>query len=80
MGINVFKKETKKIDKLPPNKAQQRASQMETGGLYATMDNTIMYLGQAFDAWRYKAAPASEVQDCLEALQIIWEEIEARKQ
>jgi hypothetical protein len=80
MGINVFKKETKKIENLPPTKAQQRASKMETSGLYTTMDNTIMYLGQAFDAWRYKSAPASEVKDCLEALQTIWEEIEARKQ
>lgn len=79
MALGIFKKETKKINELPPSKAQERASKLDNSSLYATMDNTIMYLGQAFDAWRYKSAPDSEVKDCIETLQILWEEIEKRK-
>ena len=79
MALGIFKKEENK-QSLPPSKAQQRAAKLDNSGLYTTMDNTIMYLGQAFDAWRYKSAPASEVRDCVETLQILWEEIEKRKQ
>ena len=79
MALGIFKKEEKQHDKLPPSKAQQRAAKLDNNGLYTTMDNTIMYLGQTFDAWRYKDAPASEVSDCVEALQVLWAEIESRK-
>lgn len=79
MALGIFKKEENK-ETLPPSKAQQRAAKLDTSTLYITMDNTIMSLGAAYDGWRYKNTPPSEVRDCVEALQIIWAELESRKQ
>ena len=79
MAINLFKKNLNKLDGMPPSKAAQRASRLDTPSLYGWMDNTIMSLGESFDQWRYKNAPASEVADCIEALQVIWTELESRK-
>ncbi len=80
MALGIFKKEEKSHDKLPPSKAQQRAAKLDNSSLYGWMDNSIMALGASFDAWRFRDAPASEVNDCVEALQVIWSEIEKRKQ
>jgi hypothetical protein len=80
VALGIFKKEEKTHDKLPPSKAQQRASKLDNSALYGWMDNSIMSLGASFDAWRFKDAPASEVNDCIEALQTIWKELESRKQ
>jgi hypothetical protein len=78
VALGIFKKENTK-EPIPPSKAQQRAAKLDTATLYITMDNTIMSLGAAYDGWRYKDTPASEVRDCVEALQTIWSELESRK-
>jgi hypothetical protein len=75
----MFKKDKKNIDGLTPSKAQQRAARTDTASLYTWMDNSIMALGASFDSWRYKDAPASEVTNCVEALEVIWSELERRK-
>ena len=79
MALGIFKKEQVK-EVLPPGKAHQRAAKLDTTTLYMTMDNTIMSLGAAYDGWRYRGTPPSEVRDCVEALQVIWAELESRKQ
>ena len=78
MEIGFFKKNPKSLKDLPLSKAQQRASRLDTPSLYTWMDTTIMSLGSSFDGWRYKSSPSSEVRDCVEALQIIWTELESR--
>ena len=35
------------------SKADSRVAKMETSALSGWMDNSIMSLGQTFDAWRY---------------------------
>lgn len=80
MALNLFRKELKDLNDTSPSRAAQRASRLDTPSLKTWMDNTIMSLGASFDAWRYKDAPASEVRDCVEALQVIWNELESRKQ
>lgn len=78
MALRFFKKDTDSLKDVSPSKASQRASRLETQSLYTWMDNTIMSLGEAFDQWRYKNAPASEISSCLEVLQVIWAELENR--
>ena len=80
MALNLFKKELKDLNDTSPSRAAHRASRLDTPSLKTWMDNTIMSLGASFDAWRYKDAPSSEVRDCVEALQVIWNELERRKQ
>lgn len=79
MALSFFKKELKDLNDVSPGRAAQRASRLDTASLNTWMDNTIMSLGASFDAWRYKDAPSSEVSDCVEALQVIWTELERRK-
>jgi hypothetical protein len=78
MAIGIFKKTLVGLDNQPISKAQQRASRLDTPSLYTWMDTTIMSLGSSFDGWRYKSSPSSEVRDCIEALQVIWAELESR--
>jgi len=79
MALSFFKKELKDLNDVSPGRAAQRASRLDTASLNTWMDNTIMSLGASFDAWRYKDAPMSEVRDCVDALQVIWTELEKRK-
>lgn len=79
MALRFFKKDASTAKGEPPSSAAQRASKVDTPSLYAWMDITIMSLGEAFDQWRYKNAPSEEISNCLEALQVIWAELQNRK-
>ena len=84
--INVKEKEIEKeevgkieAEEKERTRAQVRAERLDTASLYTWMDNSIMSLGASFDSWRYKDAPSSEVASCLEALAVVWSELEKRK-
>lgn len=78
--MKLFKKDTTEtLTGLPKSRAQQRAAKLDNSSLCVWMDNTIMQLGTTFDSWRYHDAPSSEVADCIEALAVIWEELDKRK-
>ena len=78
MALRLFKKDASMLRESSPSKTAQRVSRLDTPSLYTWMDSTIMTLGEAFDQWRYKNAPAGEVAGCLEVLQVIWTELENR--
>lgn len=78
MALRFFKKDIDTVKGESPSRAAQRASRVDTPSLYTWMDSTIMSLGEAFDQWRYKNAPSEEISNCLEALQVIWAELENR--
>lgn len=79
MALRLFKKDKAMLNDVSPSRAAQRASRLDTASLNTWMDNTIMSLGASFDSWRFKDAPDSEVSDCVEALQIIWNELQTRR-
>ena len=56
-----------------------RISKMETQELVTWFNTQIMYLGSAFDSWRYHDEPEAHVSESLEALNELWKEIVARK-
>lgn len=55
-----------------------RASRTETGQLLSWLDTTTISLGSAVDSWRYHNAPKEDVDMCIDALYVIWNELQTR--
>lgn len=77
--MRLFKTNKLLTEKEEKTRAQIRAERLDTPSLYAWMDNCVMSLGASFDSWRYKNAPSDEVTSCIEAIHVVWSEIEKRK-
>jgi len=60
------------------SKADSRVAKMDTSALTGWMDNSIMSLGQSFDAWRFHDGTKEDVSEVLTALNSIWSELEQR--
>jgi hypothetical protein len=56
----------------------ERIQRIETPALLSWFDNTIMSLGMGFDGWRYHGKGTTEVDEALEALNLIWYELKQR--
>ncbi len=77
--MRLFKTEKLLTEEKERTRAQLRAERLDTSSLYTWMDNSIMSLGASFDNWRFKDAPSAEVSSCIEAIAVVWSEIEKRK-
>ena len=77
--MRLFKTNKLLTEEKERTRAQVRAERLDTASLYTWMDNSIMSLGASFDNWRYKDAPSSEVASCIEAIAVVWSELEKRK-
>lgn len=77
--MRLFKKTEPGLNDQTPSKAQQRASLLDAPSLRVWMDTTIMGLGAAFDKWRYHGGPTEQVTEHVEALSVLWNELQKRK-
>lgn len=62
----------------PTKELHPRIKKLDTQSLLSWMDSTLMNVGMAFDAWRYKDQPAEQVNEALDVLNDLWEEISNR--
>ena len=62
-----------------PKKAlHPRVRALDDHSLLMWMDSTLMNVGAAFDAWRYKGKPREQVDESLDVLNDLWEELSKR--
>jgi hypothetical protein len=68
----IFKKEVEK------KHIPARIKNLDRSSLLTWFDNGIMSLGAGFDKWRFHGAKPVEVEEALEALTLIWYELQQR--
>lgn len=56
----------------------RRATRTETGQLLSWLDTSIISLGSAADNWRYHDGSKEDVDMCIDALYVIWNELQTR--
>lgn len=76
--MKLFKKQKSGLQHETPTRAEQRAAILDGQSLKLWMDSTIMGLGAAFDKWRWHRGPSEEVTQHIEALVIVWSELQKR--
>lgn len=62
----------------PTKELHPRVKKLDNQSLLSWMDSTLMNVGMAYDAWRFKDKPAEEVSQALDVLNDLWEEISNR--
>lgn len=62
----------------PTKELNPRVKKLDNQSLMSWMDSTLMNVGMAYDAWRFKNMPAEEVSQALDVLNDLWEEISNR--
>ena len=70
--MRLFKQRTE------PKITPQRLQRIDVGSLYGWLETSIMGLGATFDRVRYQGADESQFQEQLDAINMIWDEIQKR--
>lgn len=70
--MRLFRQEPK------PKMAPQRLKKVETASLYSWLETSIMGLGAAFDKVRYHDVDKAQFQEQLDAINMLWNEINER--
>lgn len=62
----------------PTKELPARIKKLDNQSLMSWMDTTLMSVGAAYDAWRFKDKPAEQVNEALDVLNDLWEELSNR--
>lgn len=62
----------------PTKELHPRIRKLDTQSLMSWMDTTLMNVGMAYDAWRFKDKPIEQVNEALDVLNDLWEELSKR--
>lgn len=74
MVMRLFtKRETSETVAVP-----KRVQNLDRPSLLQWFDTSIMNLGASFDQWRFHGGPANEVDNALNALTVVWQELQTR--
>jgi hypothetical protein len=63
----------------PTKELPSRIKKLDNQSLMSWMDSTLMNVGMAYDAWRYKGKPIEQVNEALDVLNDLWEELASRE-
>lgn len=65
-------------EQLTTQRSIRRAQKIPNTDLPLYLDTAVMGLGQALDAWRFHNAPGQEVEQAIDAIAVLWSEVERR--